>query len=459
MKGSMTCGLLVALLLAARPGAAQDRESCADDPGFRTLDFWVGRWTVWSDGQQVGTNRIFKVQDGCAVEEQWEDAGGGTGQSLFYYLPASGVWKQVWVTPFARHAGGIKEKVRVDAPGAAVRFQGTIERADGTTYLDRTTLTPLDGGRVRQHIEVSTDGGESWRTTFDAEYRPVDRSPGQGAADRPSTDRMAHPEWSPDGSRLVFEATWDGSPNVWLMRTDGTGARQLTAGNALDSYPRFSPGGDTVVFLSRRDSLFSMHLIELDSGRETPFLGVGGNLEPAFHPNGRQVVFRSYLGGRDRDGEILLADVSGGEPRPLTDNDVEDGYPSFSPDGRTVFFHRAVDGHRQVMMKDLGTGTETQLTNGAYDSWHAHASPDGRAIVFDAERYGSRDVFVMDLTTRRTRRITSHPARDGYPKFSPNGRRIAFHSDRSGTTGIYVVDLEGGVPVPIEPVRRPEPSL
>jgi hypothetical protein len=30
----------------------------------------------------------------------------------------------------------------------------------------------MDGGRVRQHIEISTDDGASWRTTFDAEYRP-----------------------------------------------------------------------------------------------------------------------------------------------------------------------------------------------------------------------------------------------------------------------------------------------
>ena len=160
------------LTLAAAPVEAQRPQPCAGDPGFSAMDFWVGSWTVWSGGQQVGTNRIRKVQDGCAIEEHWEGAGGGTGQSLFYYLPASGQWKQVWVTPFARAAGGIKEKARIDAPGESVRFRGTIRREDGTTYLDQTTLTPLDGGRVRQLIEVSTDGGETWEATFDAEYRP-----------------------------------------------------------------------------------------------------------------------------------------------------------------------------------------------------------------------------------------------------------------------------------------------
>jgi hypothetical protein len=50
-----------------------------------------------------------------------------------------------------------------------VRFQGAIPLPGGGQYLDRTTLTPLEDGAVRQVIEVSRDG-ESWRTVFDAVY-------------------------------------------------------------------------------------------------------------------------------------------------------------------------------------------------------------------------------------------------------------------------------------------------
>lgn len=70
-------------------------------------------------------------------------------------------------------AGGVKEKRLMERyEDGGVRFQGEIALPDGRTYLDRTTLSPLDGGRVRQHIEISTDGGRSWRTTFDAVYVP-----------------------------------------------------------------------------------------------------------------------------------------------------------------------------------------------------------------------------------------------------------------------------------------------
>ena len=147
---------------------------CSAVEAFAALDFWVGSWTVHVGGEQVGTNRIEPILDGCAVAEHWVDADGSPGQSLFYYLPALGAWKQVWVTPFATAPGGVKEKTLIERlEGGGVRFQGEIPLPNGGSYLDRTTLTPLAGGRVRQHIEVSTDGGATWRSTFDAEYRPV----------------------------------------------------------------------------------------------------------------------------------------------------------------------------------------------------------------------------------------------------------------------------------------------
>jgi hypothetical protein len=40
----------------------------------------------------------------------------------------------------------------------------------GEARLDRTTLAPEHDGSVRQKIEVSSDGGNTWRTTFDASY-------------------------------------------------------------------------------------------------------------------------------------------------------------------------------------------------------------------------------------------------------------------------------------------------
>jgi hypothetical protein len=160
-------------LLATRAHAqAQATPGCQADTVYNALDFWVGSWKVYVGDTLVGTNRITKILKGCAVTEEWQDAEGSKGQSLFYVEPTHHQWKQVWVTEVATRIGGLKEKHLIARlPGGAVRFQGEQPLPDGRTLLDRTTLSPLPGGVVRQLIEISFDGGTTWQPGFDARYR------------------------------------------------------------------------------------------------------------------------------------------------------------------------------------------------------------------------------------------------------------------------------------------------
>ncbi len=48
---------------------------------------------------------------------------------------------------------------------------GAISQPDFGDWLDRTTLKPVDNGAVRHIIEISSDNGNTWKTTFDAIYR------------------------------------------------------------------------------------------------------------------------------------------------------------------------------------------------------------------------------------------------------------------------------------------------
>lgn len=159
-----------AVILCQAPPNAVAQAACVGE-GFHRLDFWLGEWVVRAGDRTVGTNRIVAILGGCAIEEHWTASDGGEGQSLFYYLSAVDEWRQVWVTEYATRPGGVKEKREVERfPDGGLRFQGEIPLPDGSTYLDRTTLTPLDNDRVRQVIEISRDGGVTWRPTFDAIY-------------------------------------------------------------------------------------------------------------------------------------------------------------------------------------------------------------------------------------------------------------------------------------------------
>ena len=171
MSRRASLGLVVVTLLLTSSCAAKRAPSSppfarverCDGPEYRKLDFWLGEWIVETPaGGLEGRNRIVSTLGGCAIEEHWTEATRGEGTSLFHFDRALGAWKQVWVTS----EGGFKEKREVapspDMPADSIRFQGEVPRPSGGVALDRTTLTKLAGGRVRQVIEQSIDGGATW---------------------------------------------------------------------------------------------------------------------------------------------------------------------------------------------------------------------------------------------------------------------------------------------------------
>ncbi len=163
---ALAAALLLAPTLSAQAPPAPP--ACLDVAEFHALDFWLGDWVVRVGSREVGRNRIERVLDGCAIAEDWTSAEGGRGRSLFYRH--DGTWKQVWVTARALAPGGTKEKVLVEqAADGSLLFEGRVPLPGGGHYRDRTRLSPLAGGRVRQLIEVSSDGGQ-WRAVFDAVY-------------------------------------------------------------------------------------------------------------------------------------------------------------------------------------------------------------------------------------------------------------------------------------------------
>lgn len=178
---------LCSLPLSAVPAHAQESDpppTCNEIDGFHRLDFWLGDWKVVDPaGASQGTNRIEKVLDGCAILEHWTGAEGGRGMSLFYFNALNRTWKQVWITSRATVPGTLKEKQLVEElPGGGVRFQGVVVLTDGRTIIDRTTLTPLEDGRVRQVIEWSRDGGVHWNEAFHGIYLPAGGRDAGGAS-------------------------------------------------------------------------------------------------------------------------------------------------------------------------------------------------------------------------------------------------------------------------------------
>jgi hypothetical protein len=131
-------------------------------PEYRQFDFWAGTWDVFApNGQEVGHNVIEPILEGCGLREAWTSATGSRGTSYNFYDASNDKWHQTWI----------------DDSGNPLYLEGKLDGGsmvlgDGT---NRITWTPLPSGYVRQHWEITTDGGKTWTTTFDGEYRPATR--------------------------------------------------------------------------------------------------------------------------------------------------------------------------------------------------------------------------------------------------------------------------------------------
>jgi hypothetical protein len=135
-------------------------------PAYRQFDFWAGAWSVTDpDGKPAGTNRIEVILGGCALQEHWRGAEGGTGTSLNVYDARRHVWHQTWVDS----GGGLLVLEGGTHDGSMV-LSGTSTSRTGKQVLNRITWTPKDADHVRQLWEVSLDDGRHWKTVFDGLY-------------------------------------------------------------------------------------------------------------------------------------------------------------------------------------------------------------------------------------------------------------------------------------------------
>ena len=136
---------------------------CEHLPEYRQFDFWIGDWEVHNgQGQKVGENRVSKLNAGCVLLGQWTGGPNSSGTSLNYYDHSRGTYVQRWITSdggMIPAEGGVSE--------GAMRLNGVRLLRNGSQQLYRGTWTPLQDGRVRQLLELSSDEGKTWTVWFD----------------------------------------------------------------------------------------------------------------------------------------------------------------------------------------------------------------------------------------------------------------------------------------------------
>jgi Tol biopolymer transport system component len=140
------------------------------------------------------------------------------------------------------------------------------------------------------------------------------------------------PSWSPTGRSIAFVSDRDGDIELYTMRPDGTGVRQLTFDGLGYEFPDWSPDGRLIAFHSGPDlefDLYDVYTIRASVGDKTRLtFGAGFDGFPVWSPHGRRLAFTS---GRDDNGEIYTMRADGSHQTNRTNTAAEDIAPDWRP--------------------------------------------------------------------------------------------------------------------------------
>jgi Tol biopolymer transport system component len=172
------------------------------------------------------------------------------------------------------------------------------------------------------------------------------------------------------------------------------------------------------------------------------------SFEPAFSPDGSQVVYSTARRNGYTDLWVMNADGSG--KHRLTRTDGNDGNPRYSPNGKKIVFER-VHAYRNdisvAIVNADGSGLRdlTRRRHDRFSGW-PDFSPDGTKIVYASFHHNRAGIWLMNADGSTQHELTPPSATfDVSPVFSPNGKRIAFDDAafHDSARGINLMDADG----------------
>jgi TolB protein len=211
---------------------------------------------------------------------------------------------------------------------------------------------------------------------------------------------VGSPVWSPDGSRILFDASVQGNPDIWVMNADGSQAQRLTDAPSEEVTPAWTTDGASFIFCSNRTGSLQLWRQPVAGGAATQFTQEGG-FSPKLSPDGKHFY---YLKSR-ATGELRRIPVNGGREEDVIPT-VTDRNWIVTNDGVYVF--RMASGAtglygtnqpaellfyslRTKQLAKTGFRTPRRLGNNG-----AAISPDGTRLIFpQLDELGS-DIMLVE---------------------------------------------------------------
>jgi dipeptidyl aminopeptidase/acylaminoacyl peptidase len=271
---------------------------------------------------------------------------------------------------------------------------------------------------------------------------------------------VSDPQVSPDGDWVAYTVrTADlvkdkRITHVWMASWDGSRSLQLTTSEHSEHTPRWSPDGKYISFLTARggdEEPEQVWLLDRAGGEASPLTGFNGDvIDYAWSPDGRRLA----LVVADEDPNKKKKGEEDKTPPPI----VIDRY--YFKEDETGYLGTQ---RQHLYVFDVATRKADLLTPGRYDEGWPSWSPDGKEIAFFSKRSGDPDrnnefgLYVMQAEPGAQPRLLTRFQGDSGdvssmspPSWRPDGRELAFVAAGDpkliyySTHHLAVVAAEGG---------------
>lgn len=250
------------------------------------------------------------------------------------------------------------------------------------------------------------------------------------------------PQWSADGAWIAFT----NKGHVWVVAAEGGRPRQITGFTNSAGSPRWLPDGRLLITHSREER---SRILVTDRAGSWPQLisqGPGHDVTPQPAPDGQRIAYVHHPPDDRNRLDIMVADLTTGEIRPLTDTpDQRNLLPRWSTDGTWIaYVSDRSGGFRELFVANPVTGAERQITHLGQDIAEIAWGPDGRVACI-INRGGAYHLAVIDIDNGEVSDLRSGQGVHSNLHWLADGRTLTFEwEDPTHPADIYRLDIETG---------------
>ncbi len=309
------------------------------------------------------------------------------------------------------------------------------------------TFSP--GGQFGYYPSISRQGHRLTYSeqTYDTDIWRLDLSPALNGQPSEltrlisSSRREDTPHFSPDGKKIVFDSNRSGNWEIWVCDGDGKNSVQLTSfgGSYVTGTARWSPDGASIAFDSRPGGQSDIFVINAES-RVQHNLTANSYLDalPSWSRDGRWIYFCSDRGA---DGaQVWKMPVEGGQPIQVTKKRGFEAFESF--DGTTLYYSKKFEDQNEIWRVPPAGGEETRFLANILSRYWAVGE---KGIYFITREGRLLNVNFIDFAGQRVSQLAHFeriPAKDGHAglALSPDGLSLLWTLPEGYNSDIMLVE-------------------